>query len=149
MSAWSDVIDRLEEESMTVPGLSGVLMTQLTWGANALDALLAQTGEARDRDDGTVAATDSRGETEGLVGTTRPPHVALLRDLDKVSDIAGPGVGAESSGAAAAADEIEGGTEEGEKGEGAGGSRRMTFTEVSAVRVAWLGSARARVFLAT
>lgn len=121
---------------MTPPGLSGVLMTQLTWGADAWDAARAEAeggGEARaaDWDKAKTVATDLHGEQQGLVGTAKPPAVAMLGELDQVSDdTAGPGIGAESWGDTAAADALEGGREEGASGDRPGGSRRMTFTEV-------------------
>lgn len=117
---------------MTAPGLSGVLMTQLTWGANAMDAFLAQA--AAGDSDNAAAANDSHGGKEGLVGSTKIAAAAMPRDLDHVSDTAEPGVGAESSGVATAAGAVEGRRDEGAKGDGVGGSRRMTFTEVRTER---------------
>ena len=130
LSARSEVADSSDEESMTLPGLSGVLMTQLTWGADAWDAARAEAeAEAVNWDEAT-AGPGSHGDQQGLVGTTKPPALAMFGDLDQATDgTAGPGV-AESWGDTAAADALEGGREEGASGHEASSSRRMTFTEV-------------------
>lgn len=112
----SGVLDSSEEESMTIPGLSGVLMTQLTWGADAWDAAQSRAGD-RDSNRETAAA-DSHGNIDGIV------------DLDRDdSDTAGSGAGAEGSGVTAA-DVLEGRREDGASGDEVGGGRRLTFTEV-------------------
>eukprot|EP00752_Nemacystus_decipiens_P013801 g12253.t1 len=129
-----DTADSSEEESTSLPpGLSGVLVTQLTWGADEWNAAKNEA-EASAAGGGTATAeTDSHSEQRGLVGSSKPLPVAILGDLDNVSDgtAGGPGVGAERRGEteAAEADALEGRRDEGAGGDGASGSRRMTFTE--------------------
>lgn len=116
------------EEDTIIPGLGGVLMTQLTRGANDWDIMQAEA--LAEGGQGAKSAPDSHGGTERLVGTTEPPAVAVPREPDHVHDTAGSGAGAQSSGEAAAADALDGRRVDGESRGGVGG-RRMTFTEVS------------------
>jgi len=106
--------DSSEDESVTIPGLTGVLVTQLTWGRGngAWDATL-QDG-AGDGAAAAVAGTDTPGSREGLVGTT------TLREIS---------VSTRKSGAEAARTGGVG-LEEGASGRDAHG-RRLTYTEVS------------------
>lgn len=132
-----------EEDSFTIPGLSGVLVTQLTWGKGngGWDAaMLDEAGEGAESSLPPVAeaaATAAPSDrNEGLVGTTTIVAVDIDHDdirnggqgADECEEIEGDGVGRESGRE---------GTDEGSnRGEGNGesGGRRVTYTEVRALR---------------
>lgn len=107
--------------SITIPGLSGVLVTQLTWGAGsgAWDAALqggAQDGAGGGAGGGAAAAgTDAPDRREGLVGTTALGEIS--------GSTSKSGAEAERTGV--------GGPEKDRASGRDAHSRRLTYTEVS------------------
>lgn len=147
--------DSGEEDSLTMPGLGGVIVTQLTWGAGsgawdaaltdaAGDAAAEGTGAATAAAAAEVGAASTAIETDraGLVGTTSvalPENVDVHGDDDlgtpatpaadedwDSSDVESRGV--LERGAVQTLDRL--GEEEAEGQRGDGGTRRSTFTEV-------------------
>ncbi|CAN0156554.1 unnamed protein product [Ectocarpus sp. 13 AM-2016] len=146
--------DSGEEDSLTMPGLGGVIVTQLTWGAGsgAWDAALKDAaGDAAA--EGTGAATAAEAavgaastaiETDraGLVGTTSvaPPGNADVHGDDDLGTLATPPAeedwdssdaerrGGLERGAVETLDQL--GEDEAERHRGDGSTRRSTFTEV-------------------
>lgn len=101
-----------EDESMTLPGLSGVLVTQLTWGSGAWDSALPDSAG----DGASATGIDSSERREGLVGTTT--LVDISGNTGKPDGRAGRSGGV--------------GLEEERASDREATGRRLTFTEVRA-----------------